>query len=586
MLTSMLATCFLAPALAVSVDGGVQAALYAPGLALVGGLVAGVEIEVGPVDLEGSHGDCDRVGVRDFNATVPIRSLSLEPQAASLAVTMELGVIRGSNMELYTEDDDTWDTCFNSTWEVDWFTLNNGVARFDMVVEVVGGLPRLSLDGTMDLEGELRTDVDGLPDDLLNWMLGDLMLDMLAEVVGELGPGVLNDALAAPIGSGNFGDYSFAPTLVDADHGPEGLGIGADVEIAWTGDRNCLPEGSAASSGRRAQLDLDDADGSGGAIGMDEAQLNQAFADLWGDGFLCYGEGELSQVISGLQSAFDPSVGGLDGSMDMGQAPVVILGPEGAQVSIDGLHITITGELDGQPVTLLELSGGVEGTLALGLDAALTSFTLSPRDVSIRVDALDTTHLSSETGAAEEHIADFLEGWVSSFVAARMDGMVIFPSLYHQWSHVLRVDKLRHEEAGIALFFSVFHEGDPEVDHQAPQTSVAVAPGAEGQVIATFAATDDREGELVYAWALDGKAWSVWSLETTAMIPVDDLEVHTLRVLARDSWWNVDPSPAEVDFRFGEGDLAPKACGCGVAGATPGPWAWLCMGLFLGWRRR
>jgi hypothetical protein len=40
MLTSMLATCFLAPALAVSVDGGVQAALYAPGLALVGGLVA------------------------------------------------------------------------------------------------------------------------------------------------------------------------------------------------------------------------------------------------------------------------------------------------------------------------------------------------------------------------------------------------------------------------------------------------------------------------------------------------------------------------------------------------------------------
>jgi hypothetical protein len=218
--------------------------------------------------------------------------------------------------------------------------------------------------------------------------------------------------------------------------------------------------------------------------------------------------------------------------------------------------------------------------MELGLDTALTSFTLSPHGISIRVDELHAAHLAAESGSSsssttEAHIADFLEGWVSTFVAGRMEGMVLFPSLYHLWSLVLRVDEVHHEEGGLGLFFSVFHGDDPQVDGSPPDTTLSVLPGDEGEVVASFGGADDRGGELAYSWAMDGQAWSEWSTEASALISVVDGEQHSLQVRARDAWWNVDPTPAEMNFLWGEGELSPRGCGCASSRRWGGHLFWL-----------
>ncbi len=96
------------------------------------------------------------------------------------------------------------------------------------------------------------------------------------------------------------------------------------------------------------------------------------------------------------------------------------------------------------------------------------------------------------------------------------------------------------------------------VDNTPPDTLITGGPTGEinvGQATFTFTGTDNLTpvANLVFAWRLDGAAWSAFAGSTTATFTSLTEGAHTFEVKAQDLAGNEDPTPASATFmvRFG-----------------------------------
>ncbi len=560
----------LATAVAGTIDGGVQAALYPGGIDVARGFVEGQTFELEYDELSGEYDCYDEVGVRDVNLDIPIEAVSFTLEDDYLDLYIRFGTIRGERMTLYARDADYLDLCAEFETEVYYVELSDGELHARLAASIEGGEVVFSTIGTPTITGDFDSDINNFPDDLVLAFFEDTLLSYMGEGIGAYVPGVLADYVNDSLFGGKYGAYQVAIAPADVKLSRSKLGVGAAGTVSWRGEAACkLPTATARNDGRSPTLDFGDGDDSSLGVGVTEALLNDTFQTLWAEGYFCFGEDYVATLLESMGGFIDPGVGSLTASASLDEAPSVTIEEGGVHVSLPGAAVDVHGQLKGKEVKILSLTADIEGTLDIGVDPDLSAFTMGLRGLSLNFRKFEAEHLVSEDKEAEEHLRDFLENWVTTWAEAQDDDFVLFDSLYRTWGMVLRVDRISYEPGGLRVYASVFEEDDPRVDNVAPSTAVDVTK-VDGEAVAQFGGTDDRDGAIAWSYRVDKGPWSDWSVDASAPLGALSAGSHKLEAVARDSWLNVDGSPANVEF-----DVAALAeegggegCGCGN-GAAP-----------------
>lgn len=559
-----------ATAVAGTIDGGVQAALYPGGIDVARGFVEGETFQLEFDELSGEYDCYDEVGVRDVNLDIPIESVSFSLEEDYLDLRIRFGTVRGEDMVLYALDADYLDLCPEFETEVYYVELQDGELRAKLTASIERGAVVFSTVGTPTITGDFDSDINNFPDDLVLAFFEETLLEYMGEGIGAYVPGVLADYVNDSLFGGNYGAYQMAIAPADVKLSPSKLGVGATGTVSWRGDAACkLPTATARNAGRSPTLDFGDGDDSSIGVGVTEALLNETFQTLWTEGYFCFGENYVDSLLESMDGFIDPDVGSLTASASLDEAPSVTIEKGGVAVSLPGAVVDVRGKLNGNEVKILSVTADIAGTLDIGVDPGLSAFTMGLRGLSLNFRKFEAEHLVSESKDAEEHLRDFLENWVTTWAEAQDDDFVLLDSLYRTWGMVLRVDRISYEPGGLRVYASVFEEDDPRVDNVAPQTAVDVSK-VDGEAQADFGGKDDRDGAIAWSYRVDKGPWSDWSVDESAALGTLSAGRHTLEAVARDSWLNVDASPAEVVFDVAALEEAgsDEGCGCG-AGVTP-----------------
>jgi hypothetical protein len=562
-------------ALGADVSDGLQMRLYDKGLDVGKSLVEGETFNLQYDDV-GAEYDCwDYVGVKNVDLDIPIDSIEAQLDDDVVHLTVHFGEIYGEDWEVYSIDADYLDTCLEFDFDVLYVRLTNAVMKADLSVGIKQGQVEFAVKGTPSLTGEFDSDVDNFPDDLTLYFFEDEVLGAIADGVGSYVPGVLNDYVNEALLGGDYGDYAMAFDVADVSVSPKRLAVVASGAVDYLGDDGCPNRDDPRNDGRSPEIDLGEGSESALAVGLTEKMVNEVFRVLWRDGWFCFTEQNVSQFLSSVQDVFDPDVGGLSASVALESPPEVRIEADGAYVTLVGLDVEIDGTLKGRSEKLLDASLDLSATLDVGVDNAQSAFTLSARDLALSFERFDAKHLVSSEKGAEQELQAFLESWVGTWIESQAQDLVLFSTLYDVLGLVVRVDELGWQEGGVKLYLSVFSADDPEVDRRAPDTDAEVTSGQGGARL-TWSGSDDRKGDLAFSYALDGGAYSSWSTEDGVTLTGLPSGQHSVQVVARDSWWNVDTSPAKLSFdteNLPDPETEEAGCGC-AAMPVATIWTW------------
>ena len=555
-------------ATAAPANGGVQVAIFEEGAEFIQGFVEGQEFDVA-LDQVGTDYSCfDMLGIRDFNLHIPISGFSMTFDAREAMLTVAFDTIRGEDMTLFGEDEDWWDLCPSFTTEFYYLEVTDMVFKVALSPSVVDGNLVLEVVGDADLSGDLDTDINNVPDTLILAAVEGMIWDTVAEKATELIPALVASYWDKDMLSGSVFDFDLSATLDDAQVTQDSLQMGATLHAAWTGHTACTPSGTASGHGRRPDLTFGSGNGADLGIGITESQLNQLFRDAWSDGYLCFPDDRMDLVYDAIAGLIDPEIGGLSPSASFNSAPIITIENDRATASFPGLALEIRGEVNGEEIEILGLEADLNANLELGLQPDLTALTLTLHDLDLDFDEFRAEHLLSDNEDAAEHFKDFLRGWVAEWVTDQVQGMALFATQFHFLGTYIRVDEIAYEPGGMKILIKLYDENDPEVDKIAPDTEVTLLytdPATETASV-ELSGTDDRTAPLAYAIQVDGEGWSSWQLEDTALLEDLALGTHTIEVMARDNWLNVDATPASVVIEmgdpFGEAEDDAKGCGC------------------------
>jgi MYXO-CTERM domain-containing protein len=567
---------------------GVQAQVFPAGIDKLTGAFEGTEYDFVREDIGAEVSCWDYIGVQDFNLNIPVNAIDVEPTSSGVAVELAFDEIRGEDMTLYAVDEQYNDWCFGFETAVYYVSIAQAEVRAVIAPVVTGDALTFAVVGEPEVVGDIDSDIATFPDDLALMFFEETLLAKVGEAMGERLPALLNDYVASPLLDGEFSGFDYEVRVVDASTSSEGIGVGASASVGWTGESSC-GHGSASAQGRSPAIDFGDGDGASLAVGVTEQQLAKVFTDLWRDGYFCFSEQTVEELLAKVAPVFDPEIGGLGASVSLDGVPRITIDAEAMHVSLEGLVVRVTGELHGERVTILDLEADIEAQAEVTLNQDLAAFALSLADLELAFEHFEVRHLLSDSPNAEQHLRDFLQGWVADWIEREVSGIPLYASLFSFADWYLKVDRLRLEPGALALFIDLYAPGDPEIDLEAPETSVEVEVLGHDAVRLDFAADDSQDGPVAFAYAIDGGGWSSWatqrSIDETGLTPGD----HTVAVKARDSWWNEDASPAMVSFRLVEpatlSEPEKKGCGCSASGST-GSAAWLAVVALAARRRR
>lgn len=562
---------------------GLQARLYDGAFDVARGLVEGETFSYAAEELGGEYDCWDYVGVLDLSLDIPIEEVEIGLDDSALSVWVRFGDIEGEDWVLYATDEDWLDTCPEFETEVNRVALEDAALYLRVAPEVDDGQVRFRVVDDLELIGELETDIEWVPDDLVLSFFEDEIVAAIAASGADMLEETLSDYIDEALFSGAVGDYelSFVPAQADVDS--DGVSLGAEGALHWTGGDGCPQQDPPDDPGRAPALSFQDPGDADLAVGVTEAMVGGLLQGLWADGWFCFTEEDLSELLALVQDAFDPGVGGLAATASLDDPPTLEIGPDGLSLLLAGLNVSVTG--DGE--ALLDATLDLSGRLELGLDPSIGSFTLSVHDLALDVRELRADHLVS--GAeSEADLSGFLERWATGWIEDQSQDLVLFATLYRAFGFVVRSQRMDLQEGGLVVFLSLYEESDPEVDTRAPDTTVSVSREG-GDVTASWSGEDDRAGALAFSWRLDGGSWSSWTEEAGVVLEELDPGEHNIEVMARDSWWNTDASPASASFKV-EMEPEPEAekrggCGCGAGGSASGVGALAALALVARRRR-
>jgi MYXO-CTERM domain-containing protein len=572
----------------MAVTGGAQVALYPAGIELATGWFEGETHTIEEPVLGGEYSCWDEVGIRDFSLEVPVQTVTVTLREHYLDVRVEFGTIHGEDMEVYSLDADYFDACVEFESELLYVTVEDPVFEASLQPRVQDGELIIEVLGDPEVTGDLDMDIDWFPDDLVLYFYEDTIFEELSEAARTMIPELVASTFDAEMLSGSYDDYSVAATLADAGVIPEAILVGADLEAGWLGTPSCDPGPEQGPAGREPELDLSDSGGSTMAVGLTERQLNGALRQLQADGFFCFDPDRMDYVYDAVEELFDPSVGELAASANIGEPPVMVIEPSGADITFQGLELEVTGRLAGQQAVLLAATADLQAEVSIGVDPVLASLTMSLHELDLSITELEADHLLSDAEDAEEHLIDFLEGWVAEWVAEQVQGVALFATQYHLFGAYLRLDETLWRSGGVIIRASLYDEDDPAVDLTPPDTQAWVLETTADGARVAWSGNDDNSTTLAFAHQLNGGGWSSWT--TDIELVVDGLRPgdHRVEVKARDAWLNEDPTPAEASFELVPGAVddgdPEKHCGC--ASRRGGGWWLALLGLLVGLRRR
>lgn len=576
---------WMAAALAAPVEGGIQLGVFQPALDVGEGFVRGMTLDVAEDDISARFECWDRVGIEDFNLSVPIDDVQLELTPVSLRVTLTFGEIYGEDMVVYTVDEDWLDLCPELRADVLYVELTDAQLVLEVAPSVADGLLRLEIIDEPVISGDLDSDIDWVPDDLLLSWFEDAILETISSEMQEIVPDIVAEFLALALGRQAFGEFEFDIDIDDGAVGAEALTLGASVDVEWVGEDGCPHVVDEAEVGRNPELSFSGG-GSSLAVGVTEAMVNEQLGAAFRDGYFCFTQENTAEFLDNLPLVFDTSVADLEMTFDLIGRPVVSIEPEGITVVLDELALEITADVLGERTSLLDVTGALTGVVEVAIDPVLASFTLSVHGLEVDFDRFDAEHLLSEREGAAEDLTRFVESWVVSFIARQMKDLVLFDARFDLAALALGFDRIEYEVGGVEVYATLYAADDPRIDREAPETH---RPDVEvGTSVADFtvSATDDRPGALVYAHQVNGEGWSPWTAETLFRLEGLVEGTYRVQVKARDGWLNEDPTPASIVLEVGAGgvvSLPQPVCGCGTA--TGAAWWWLWVPLWVRRRR-
>ena len=558
----MLVVSLAASALAAPVDRGLQAQIHPLGYDFVSEELSGTSWSFGPTVFE-TYWECyDPLVINDLNLSVQIDDVALVPQWDAIGVEVDFGEVRGENITLAGYSG--WiDICIDFTLALEYIELNNGSLTGELSADVVGSALELSFPSPVVLEGDLSSEVSWLPDDIIWLFLQNTALDLASGMIEEELPPLVSQFTAEGFLFTTFGDFDVRLGADEVRASPEGLWAAIDVDIGGDG-------------GEGVELDLEPRGQSHVAVGLTEA-LAEEILDA------AFAEGVLDQDSPIIRDLIVDLLATLDWDDDV-EVALGVQRPASVTIGADGVHldlkkVTLTADSpDGE--RLLEMVADIGGWLELQVENG--GLVLTAHELELEIEELDLSRLLDRD---PDNLQSFLEGWVTEVATVSLRDLEMYHSHFEALGYVLRVDEGQFQDGGLGAWFTLFAADDPEVDRIAPDTEADVE--VDGNTVhATFTATDDRPGQLMYSYRVDDKSWSRWSFETEATIEVEG-GAHTLEVRSRDAWHNRDESPDEVKFSIASAEvsnLTGQGCGC-ATGPRGSGWVLAVLAL-LGLARR
>jgi hypothetical protein len=400
------------PAFALPASGDLQVRLHAPTLAFAELQAEGLDPFVAEDDLGQDDVDCwDRVGVADFNLSVPLDAVALEADQGVFRVDVAFGDLLGTGWTVYSQDEETFDTCPEFEVEVDRFAVLNG--HFSGAIEPVvdGEAVSFRWVGTPTLEGEIDTDISWVPDDLILFFVEELVFDQAAAAVEQALPPVLEDALAQPLLDGEYAGYDVTMSLEDAEVMGTGLAFGATTDVAFTGTPACdVPAGGTAPGGRSPELDLDQVGDSHLTVGLTEAFTNQLFFAAWESGAFCYEPETFQELADKLDPIVDSDVTGLTGLASLDTPAALRFDGGGARLALTGQRLQIEGYRNGNAVTVVDAVLDLDARVRFGFAPSLTALTISLHDLDI---TFQQVRLDGGLGNFGDRVRTLVQEWLA-----------------------------------------------------------------------------------------------------------------------------------------------------------------------------
>jgi hypothetical protein len=583
----MLSFLIMNAAVAATVQGGVQVAAFPSALDFAENRLKGEVFSVYREEATGEDVACfDEVGIRDLNVEVPIDNAEFHFDEDTIVINIHFGLVHGEDMVLFGIDDDTFDAC--PSFETDFysFSLESGRLLVELAPSMVEGRLDLEVRGNPSFTGDISTDIENVPDTLILAFIEDRIFETVEGLILEKVPELTTALVGSSLYVDKIGSLGLDVQLTDLAV-DNTLMVGMDVDATWLGD-GCPISGVAdGPTGRDPSVDFEGGNDSNLGVAVTEYQINRLFHGAWEDGLFCFEAGPLNEVIEVVEGALSGTAENSEVELDFKYSPHFEIEENRITLTIEGLHLAVYGELDGESRALIGLDADIVLEAEIRIDPEISSFVFSLVNAELELDTLIADPLVQDPDGLSERLAIFLEGWAMDSLAARMDNVPLYGNMFQASDIFLRIDEIRAQAGAVSVLGSLYNADDPEVDTEAPDTSARIASATNTQLTVQWTGEDNKEGPLAYSWRIDYESWSPWTSDSGESMSTPNEGSHVLEVRARDAWLNVDPTPSMIVFRVDPPFEKAKGCGC-ASTPTPRqtiPWVFMCMVLGVSRRR-
>jgi hypothetical protein len=164
------------------VAGDIQVALSENGFGFGSDYIKALPINFEEDEISGPYDCWDLVGVRDFNVHAQIKDIDIEIGDEVLRISMSFESIYGSDMELFTEDEEYFDLCPEYSTELLYLTIENLYFELELSPSINDeGLLEMEVVGEPIVYGDIDMDISWFPDNLVLYFFEDTIFDMISE---------------------------------------------------------------------------------------------------------------------------------------------------------------------------------------------------------------------------------------------------------------------------------------------------------------------------------------------------------------------------------------------------------------------
>lgn len=527
----------------------------------------------------------DVVGITDFDLSSQVDLADLDWQASpdGLSITTYIDYL-DVNGRIFGEDSDTFDLCPS-------FGVTINSMRLSGIVFTANLLPSAdNYDISVDFNAppqmqvqDIAVDVNNFPGFLEELVLSaefvqEFLFRKVNEALAEKVPEMTKDALFHAMFTGAAGPFDYAIGASSIDLDAEGANAMFDIQVDYPGVAPaCLPPTAMPEFTRRGTPGLGEyGDSSMVELSLADAGVNEVLWAAWKSGFMCF-DSELHplEAFERVLEGISPVAGEMLQYRIVVAEPPRILFEEGkidAKISQFFLEANAVAP-DGTSKVLLRAKADMRVGVKLEVDRATNRMLVSLDSTELEFETIESEILFNEERDVEQHLKDFIKGFVVPRLNAKIQALPVTNTLFAVSDYIILLDGINLREGHAVTGVTMYGKNDPEVDLIAPDTNVTSNPGLVTKTYASvaFDGLDDRAGDLVYSWQIDGAGWSAFSSETVAELSALTQGEHVFEVKSRDRWMNEDASPASVSFTVAAVKEKPAA-GCSVdtrSGSSP-----------------